>query len=329
MSLAVGLDRSAASRPSSTGISASRSRAARRRTAASARARSPPVRRMYASRRRAARAAARSARRAAPTFARRGVVDLRDHRDRRRSSMSRARAARRDRGSPPGPRSARRAGRDDHRRDAAVRAPARCSTDCGLKPSHTVNAARDAVVVLRAERSRVAATAPIVDQPRLRRRVRRVPASPILPVASMRCAPAGIGDVRADGDDLPVADEHRAVLDRRAAHRIDLAAGDGDRLRARAARSARSTRRARRAARSSGAHQLGSSTVGRNEAQLEVGAPLLRRIEPVEHHRAVDPHLLGARVDAERIARPEHDVGVLARLDRPDLRRRDRAPTPD
>ena len=38
----------------------------------------------------------------------------------------------------------------------------------------------------------------------------------------------------------------------------------------------------------------------------------------VEAQRAVDPHLLRARVDAEGIAGPEHDVRVLARLERAD-----------
>src|SRR5690349_15204009 len=47
-------------------------------------------------------------------------------------------------------------------------------------------------------------------------------------------------------------------------------------------------------------------------AELEVGAPAIGGIESIEQHGAVDPDLLGARVHAERIARPKDDVRVLA-----------------
>ena len=138
----------------------------------------------------------------------------------------------------------------------------------------------------------------------------------------MRCASAGIVDVRADGGDLSVADENCSVLDRCAADGIDFSAGDRDRLR-RCGRSGDcdrcdTRRKSAQDFRFHVSHRLFPDGV-RYEAKLEIGAPLLARIEAVEEQRAVDPDLLGARVDAERIARPEHDVGVLAGLERADL----------
>src|SRR4051812_8458824 len=55
-----------------------------------------------------------------------------------------------------------------------------------------------------------------------------------------------------------------------------------------------------------------------NEAQLEVGAPAFLRVLTIEHQRAVDPDLLGARVHAEGTPRPQDDVRVLAGFQRPD-----------
>ena len=54
-------------------------------------------------------------------------------------------------------------------------------------------------------------------------------------------------------------------------------------------------------------------------AELEVADRPLLRIVRVVHHRAVDPHPLGPRVVAERIAVPQHDVGHLARRQRAGL----------
>ena len=127
------------------------------------------------------------------------------------------------------------------RRDAVVARRPSMRTDAGLSPSHGVNAA---AMPLRPRARRLA---------RRRRRHRSRPAPSCvsrvdepgvtdLPVASMRCGAGRHGDVRAHGDDLAVADEHRAVLDRRAAHRVHLAAGDGDRLRARARAATTATR---------------------------------------------------------------------------------------
>ena len=53
----------------------------------------------------------------------------------------------------------------------------------------------------------------------------------VLPASDTRCAPAGIATAgrRADGDDPPVADEDRGVVDRRAIGAVDHArAGEGD-----------------------------------------------------------------------------------------------------
>src|SRR5687767_6271142 len=61
-----------------------------------------------------------------------------------------------------------------------------------------------------------------------------------------------------------------------------------------------------------------SVPVERDEAKLEIGAPLLRAIEAIKKKRSIDPYLFGSRVDAERIPRPQNDVGILARLERAD-----------
>ena len=61
----------------------------------------------------------------------------------------------------------------------------------------------------------------------------------------------------------------------------------------------------------------GAEAAGRVQAVLRVAA--------VEHLLALDPGLQHVRVDAERVAREHHEVGVLALLERADARSRGRA----
>ena len=60
---------------------------------------------------------------------------------------------------------------------------------------------------------------------------------------------------------------------------------------------------------------VSSRTSRRKEARLEVPVRLPIRIGPVVHQRAVDEHAFGATINAERIAGPDHHVGVLARFE--------------
>src|SRR6266550_9251590 len=55
-----------------------------------------------------------------------------------------------------------------------------------------------------------------------------------------------------------------------------------------------------------------------HHAELEICLPLLW-ITAVVKHRPVDPNPLGFGIDAERIPRPQHDVGILSNFDRSDL----------
>src|SRR5258706_533545 len=52
-----------------------------------------------------------------------------------------------------------------------------------------------------------------------------------------------------------------------------------------------------------------------HHAELEICLPLLW-ITAVVKHRPVDPNPLGFGIDAERIPRPQHDVGILSNFDR-------------
>src|SRR5206468_2985102 len=70
-------------------------------------------------------------------------------------------------------------------------------------------------------------------------------------------------------------------------------------------------------------------------AELEIAHRAAVRIVHVVHQRPVDPDLLRPRVDAERIAVPQHDVRALADAERAGLvgdaergRRIDRQPAP-
>src|ERR1700752_753461 len=62
------------------------------------------------------------------------------------------------------------------------------------------------------------------------------------------------------------------------------------------------------------------TTLHRRLAQFQVGARAALRIVAVVDQRAVDETLVGVRIDAQRIAGPDHGVGILARLERADLR---------
>ena len=53
-------------------------------------------------------------------------------------------------------------------------------------------------------------------------------------------------------------------------------------------------------------------------AELEIGPRLVGRIVAVVAQGSVDEDLVGAGVDAERIGTPQHDIGVLADLERSD-----------
>src|ERR1044072_4903742 len=55
------------------------------------------------------------------------------------------------------------------------------------------------------------------------------------------------------------------------------------------------------------------------QTKFKISPPFLSLVSAIEHQRPVDPNFLGARVNAEWIPRPKHDIGVLADFDRTDL----------
>ena len=209
---------------------------------------------------------------------------------------------------------------------------------CGLIPSHTGNEAATPLSP-RGGASTVACTAPISLTPRPVLRIDQILASPTC--RSRRCAVASSGTATfaPTATIFPSRIEHGPVLDRRSAHRINLAASDRDGLRDSAGDAGVRTENAMLVATTHpcpipefpvpGSHVSLPSIRNGHVSELEIRPPPRRRIRPVVGSGAVDPHVLGARIHAERIAGPQHDVARSCRPRSSRSCRRARSPTPD